>query len=138
MYWSAERSPDSESSPMPRKKIKKIVQFTEVGVLSLLILITGSAYCESEQIKPMLTPLPARQLELLKLVRQECGSCHGLYMSGGLGSPLTPEAIKEKPTAMLTDIILFGRKGTAMPPWESFLTRTEAEWIIQKLLKGLP
>jgi cytochrome c55X len=34
--------------------------------------------------------------------------------------------------------ILFGRPGTAMPPWKNFLNEEEAAWIVQNLQKGFP
>jgi cytochrome c55X len=30
-------------------------------------------------------PDAARQHELIRMVRQDCGSCHGLHLTGGLG-----------------------------------------------------
>lgn len=83
-------------------------------------------------------PLPARQAVLLNLVRHDCGSCHGLTMAGGLGLPLSPEVLKEKPREMLSETILRGRPGTPMPPWQDFLTEEEAGWIVDLLLKGMP
>lgn len=85
-----------------------------------------------------IVPVPARQAELLNLVRQDCGSCHGLTLAGGLGLPLTPEALKGKSAEALTETILHGRGGTPMPPWKPFLTEAEAAWIVDTLLKGLP
>ena len=35
-------------------------------------------------------PSAERQREIVHLVRQDCGSCHGMTFQGGLGSPLTP------------------------------------------------
>ncbi|MBI5438434.1 MAG: cytochrome c [Nitrosomonadales bacterium] len=84
------------------------------------------------------SPSPPRQAELLNLVRQDCGSCHGLRLNGGLGLPLTPAALDGKSPDALKDAILHGRNGTAMPPWNPFLTEDEARWIVQMLLKGLP
>ena len=83
-------------------------------------------------------PLPARQAELLNLVRQDCGSCHGLRLEGGLGLPLTPRALKGKSPEALKETILHGRGGTPMPPWNPFLTEAEAGWIVDMLMKGLP
>lgn len=83
-------------------------------------------------------PAPARQAELLNLIRQDCGSCHGLRLEGGLGLPLTPQALREKPAEALKQTILHGRGGTPMPPWGPFLTEAEAGWIVETLLKGLP
>lgn len=81
---------------------------------------------------------PARQAELLNLVRQDCGSCHGLRLEGGLGLPLTPQALRGKSPEALKQTILHGRGGTPMPPWNPFLTEAEAGWIVEILLKGLP
>lgn len=81
---------------------------------------------------------PKRQGELLSLIRQDCGACHGLRLTGGLGPPLLPESLRDKPVDTLQQTILFGRPGTPMPPWRPFLTDTEAQWIVQTLLKGLP
>jgi len=103
----------------------------------LLSLYSGYASCESG-MNDSDTPTLGRQLELQNLINQECGSCHGLHMNGGLGLPLTPDALTGKPVEALRDTILYGRQGTAMPPWKPFLTRAEAEWIVQILLEGLP
>jgi cytochrome c55X len=81
-------------------------------------------------------PPEARQKELGHLVRQDCGSCHGMTMAGGLGLSLRPEALRDKPKESLVATILYGRPGTAMPPWKPFLTEAEAEWIVETLLKG--
>lgn len=83
-------------------------------------------------------PESARRTELLRMVRQDCGSCHGLTMKGGLGPPLVPAAIAERDPDLLRATILAGRRGTAMPPWRAFLTEAEAGWIVEQLAKGLP
>ena len=83
-------------------------------------------------------PSSARQTELLNLLRQDCGSCHGMRLTGGLGLPLTPEALKDKSPEALIQTVLYGRSGTPMPPWNPFLTEAEAGWIVDILLKGLP
>lgn len=80
----------------------------------------------------------ARQAELVTLVRQDCGSCHGLTLKGGLGPALLPETLKDKPADSLKSVILQGRPHTAMPPWQRFLSEAEAEWIVFKLQKGFP
>lgn len=79
-----------------------------------------------------------RQGELVRLVRQDCGSCHGMRLTGGLGPALTPEALKGKPAAALVSTILLGRPGTPMPPWKNFLSESETEWIVEGLQKGFP
>lgn len=83
-------------------------------------------------------PNAARRGELITLVRQDCGSCHGLTLKGGLGPALLPETLKDKPVDSLTSTIMQGRPGTAMPPWHRFMTEAEAEWIVTNLKKGFP
>lgn len=83
-------------------------------------------------------PSPERRAELLYLVRQDCGSCHGLRMEGGLGLPLTQQALKGKDRDGLAITIFQGRPGTTMPPWSPFMTEAEAGWIVDMLMKGLP
>lgn len=77
-----------------------------------------------------------RKQQLTHLVKQDCGSCHGMTLKGGLGPALLPENIKDKPMLFLQNTILYGRPGTAMPPWKSLLTEQESLWISQQLKKG--
>lgn len=81
---------------------------------------------------------PSRQQELVRLVRHDCGSCHGLTLMGGLGPALLPANLRDKPKESLVATILFGRPGTPMPPWRTFVTETEAEWIVERLLQDFP
>lgn len=106
-----------------------------IGTLSLLVFLPVRA---EQTFADASAPAPARQVELLTLVRQDCGSCHGLRMEGGLGLPLSPLALREKPPEALKQTILHGRRDTAMPPWRPFLSEGEAGWIVEVLLKGLP
>lgn len=108
-----------------------------IGALALLLACSGIAW-GSATGETVTAPSPARQAELLNLVRQDCGSCHGLRFEGGLGVPLTPATLKGKSVDALRDTILYGRAGTPMPPWKPFLTEAEAAWIVQLLMKGLP
>lgn len=83
-------------------------------------------------------PTPARRAELVDFVRQDCGACHGLTLSGGLGPSLQPAALAGKDPEVLGYVILNGRRGTAMPPWKPFLTEAEARWIAETLKQGFP
>jgi len=83
-------------------------------------------------------PSAERQRELTRFVRQECGFCHGLKLTGGLGAPLTAAALADKPREALEDTILYGRTGTAMPGWTPHLSESDARWIVAELLKGFP
>ncbi len=81
-------------------------------------------------------PARERQDQLLSLLRQDCGSCHGLTMKGGLGPPLLPQFLSGKNDDDLVDAILNGRDGTPMPPWNPFLSESEARWLVGVLKKG--
>lgn len=83
-------------------------------------------------------PAPERRAQLAELVRQDCGSCHGLTLKGGLGPSLEPAAVADKDSEQLSFVILHGRRGTPMPPWRAFLTEDEARWIVEALKQGLP
>jgi cytochrome c55X len=78
----------------------------------------------------------ARQQALRHLLAQDCGSCHGLTLQGGLGPPLTRAALTGKSPEMLRAVILHGRPGTPMAPWRSFLTEQEAGWVVEVLMQG--
>jgi cytochrome c55X len=78
----------------------------------------------------------ARQQALRYLLAQDCGSCHGLTLQGGLGPALTREALAGKSPEMLRAVILHGRPGTPMPPWQPFVSEAEAAWLVQQLLEG--
>ena len=70
---------------------------------------------------------------LRHLVRHDCGSCHGLRLTGGLGPALTPDAIAGRPAAWLRAVILNGVPGTAMPGWRGVVNEDEAARIATML-----
>ena len=94
--------------------------------LAALMAIALPAHAE-------VTPERAETLE--HIVIQDCGSCHGLTMKGGLGSPLTPAALAHAEPEGLATIILDGVPGTAMPRWRPVLSEDDALWIAD-YLKG--
>jgi cytochrome c55X len=75
-------------------------------------------------------------VKLSNLVRQDCGSCHGLTLQGGLGKPLTAEHLAPWDRDQLAHIILDGVPGTPMPGWRPLLTEAEAGWIANVLKQG--
>ena len=101
-------------------------------VVVLTLLLAGSA------VVALAEPTPARQKELIHLVRQDCGSCHGMTLQGGLGPALLPANLADKPAESLVATIVHGRPGTPMPPWHRFLAEDEARWIVAKLMAGFP
>ena len=82
------------------------------------------------------TPDVARQRELLALLHQDCGSCHGMRLTGGLGPALTPEKLRARPAESLAATIVSGRPGTAMPPWRRFVSEEEARWLVARMVSG--
>ena len=98
------------------------------GGVALAITVAGVSAGEIDE---------QRARELQHLLVQECGSCHGLQLTGGLGPPLTPDALEDRGDIGLKAVILHGVPGTAMPPWKGLLTEEEAEWLVDFLREGL-
>jgi cytochrome c55X len=73
---------------------------------------------------------------LTELLRQDCGSCHGITLTGGLGPSLRPEAISGKSDEALARIVLDGVPNTPMPPWRGLLSEAEVKWLITALRSG--
>ena len=94
-------------------------------------LLTGTASATDN-----MTLSDTRKAELTRLVRQDCGSCHGMTLKGGLGKPLLPENLAGYDAPALASIILNGIPGTPMPPWQELLSHKDARWIAQSLKNG--
>ncbi len=108
---------------MPRSRVALL------GLVPFLILAAGST--------PADEPSPERRAALHNLLVQDCGSCHGLTMRGGLGPALLPETLAGKPASYLQATILYGRPGTPMPPWRPFLSDADAAWMVATLQRGI-
>lgn len=76
-----------------------------------------------------------RQSELVRLVHQDCGSCHGMTLKGGLGPDIRAVRLAGSDPAALAAIILDGVPGKPMPPWRPLLSEADAMWIANYLLK---
>ena len=98
------------------------------GFAALALLCLAPAFARAQ------TP----RAKLVALVRQDCGSCHGLTLKGGLGPALLPRTLAGKSAEGLAAIILDGVPGTPMPPWRGELSPQDAHWIAQKLKEGFP
>jgi len=106
---------------------------TAIGAAVLApLLASGAAMAAPDD------PSPQRRQQLVHMVRQDCGACHGLRLTGGLGPALTPTALRDWTPEGITATILNGRPGTPMPPWRSFVSEAEAQWIARSLLAGFP
>jgi cytochrome c55X len=101
-----------------------------------LALLLSAPVVMAESTVP--APSAERRQQLVHLVRQDCGSCHGMTLQGGLGPSLRPEALRDKPVDSLVATIYSGRSGTPMPPWHRFLSEAEVRWIVEQLLLGFP
>lgn len=104
--------------------------------LGLALLIGAAAPAPAQA--PGAAPAAPRQAELVRIVRQDCGSCHGMRLTGGLGPALTREALADRPLESLVAVILHGRPGTPMPPWRALLGEADAQWIAAQLQRGFP
>ncbi|MEA1890410.1 MAG: cytochrome c [Pseudomonadota bacterium] len=99
-----------------------------------LLLLSQAVYA----IQATSTELPQqRRAELHNLLLQDCGSCHGMTLKGGLGPALTPDALADKPREFIEHTIREGRSGTPMPPWKNILTRDEIHWLVDTLYSGI-
>jgi cytochrome c55X len=74
-----------------------------------------------------------RQQQIIYLLHQDCGSCHGMRLTGGLGPSLVPELMLQRPDAYLRAVISDGIPDTAMPPWANILKPEEINFIIAQL-----
>lgn len=100
----------------------------------ILLLLASTVMVSSAQSADITA---ARQTELLYLLKQDCGSCHGMTLKGGLGPALLPESLAGKPEQLLVTAILDGREGTAMPGWKAMLNKDDARWLTQQLQRGV-
>jgi len=119
--------------------ISKLACFSKAILLVFLIVPNQSQANDShinEGHADKETLSNARQNELTHLVKQDCGSCHGMTLKGGLGPALLMENLQDKPILFIQNTILYGRSGTAMPPWKTLLTEQEALWIAEQLKQG--
>jgi cytochrome c55X len=100
------------------------------AALLVTLLVAQAATAQSVPV--------TRQIELVRMVRQDCGSCHGMRLTGGLGPALTRDALAEKPPSAMAATIFHGRPGTPMPGWRAMINEAEALWIAEQLAAGFP
>ena len=80
----------------------------------LLSFITALSMTSLLSIPPVSADESIDRRQLEHLLLQDCGSCHGLRLTGGLGPAITPEALAGKPRDSLIATVTHGRPGTAM------------------------
>ncbi len=98
--------------------------------VSLVVLLCAAASSAQADVSV------ARATELGELLQHDCGSCHGLRLTGGLGPPLTPRALASRSSAALTAVIRDGVPGTAMPPWRALLSDSDIDHLVSVLRRG--
>ncbi|MHC8351287.1 c-type cytochrome [Pseudomonas sp. RT4P38] len=96
-------------------------------ILAALLLICATAVADAQ-----------RQAQLEHLLTQDCGACHGLHLTGGLGPELTRAALAGKSRDNLIATVTQGRPGTAMPGWAPLLSPDDIRWLVDFLLQGYP
>lgn len=111
----------------------QVLERVAVAAAALLMLAVPAAYADSRADAPS----KSRQSELLYRLRQDCGSCHGYTLKGGLGPSLLPAALRGKDDDTLVHVILYGMPGRPMPPWKFEVSRDEAFWLVRTMKKGL-
>ena len=100
------------------------------GIIFLAFITMATA--QSTIAEPL---SPGRANELERLVRQDCGSCHGMTLKGGLGPDIRGTALSGSDPETIAQIILDGVPGTPMPPWRPLMSEADARWIANYLLK---
>ena len=118
-------------------KFKKQLIVKAPLLFFFLLVFSLSVYAEQSQGEQKKRPDANRQKELTYMVQQDCGSCHGMTLKGGLGPSLQVQRMSVLPKQYLMDAITHGRKDTPMPPWGPLLTQGEIQWIVEQLQAGL-
>jgi len=103
---------------------------TGPGLLCLLLAVLSCLPVCADQ------PETTREQALKNLLLQDCGSCHGMRLTGGLGPALTPAALAGKPRERLLATIRDGRPGTPMPPWGPLMPERDIAWLVDYLLQA--
>jgi cytochrome c55X len=111
--------------------ISAIATSSALTVSTLMMSINSHAEANFD------TPNDQRQQELIHLLKQDCGSCHGMTLKGGLGPALLPANLVDKPDHVLVGVIKYGRETLAMPAWDGILNTAEIEWLVAQLKKGI-
>ncbi len=132
------------------KQNKLIGHFSIVSSLIYLVITVSiflfsaesSAYSKSATSvqNSQSTDLELNQQEkdsLIYLLKQDCGSCHGLTLQGGLGPALLKKNLTDKPASYLESVITYGRPGTPMPPWGNILSQSQIKYLAEYLLSDV-
>ena len=102
------------------------------------LVLAATCLCLLPPAFAQAAPDAARQRELVRMVRQDCGSCHGMRLTGGLGPALDARRLAAWPLESLVATIHQGRPGTPMPGWAPLLSLADSRWIALQLQRGFP
>ena len=112
-------------------------EIRKIAITAIIGLIHLSSHADLIGVNNANNPLSSKRIDELKyLVKQDCGSCHGMLFKGGLGPALLPKNLSSLTNKQVADIILYGMPATAMPPWQGILSMQEAMWIARSLKTG--
>lgn len=98
-----------------------------------MVCLTGTTAQSTQSTEPVSAQ---RQQELMYLLHQDCGSCHGMTLKGGLGPSLLPADLAGKPASYLREVIANGVPEKAMPPWKNILQPQEIDFLVQRLTRA--
>jgi nitrite reductase (NO-forming)/hydroxylamine reductase len=73
-------------------------------------------------------------MDFAKVFEKECQGCHGPIHQGGVGSDLRPAVLKKKSREFLAEVIMNGRKNSAMPAWKESFSKDDAAGMIDWLM----
>jgi nitrite reductase (NO-forming)/hydroxylamine reductase len=72
-------------------------------------------------------------MDVEKVFERECQGCHGPNHEGGVGSDLRPAVISKKNAYTLSETILNGKPGTAMPEFKEKFSKGDADKMVDYL-----
>lgn len=107
--------------------------FRVVSLIKYLPLVTLGLLLSAALQADTPTVDQQRRMELAYLLKHDCGSCHGMQLKGGLGPPLLPKNLENKPDLYLKHVISQGMPGTAMPPWGPLLSEADIDYLVYLL-----
>lgn len=100
-------------------------------LLGLVLLLPQAASAADVHAAIHAASVDPERLETL--LYQDCGSCHGMTLRGGLGPALPRDRMRTFDRDALAHIILHGIPGSAMPGWAALLSEAEARWLADHL-----
>ena len=126
--------PDCTTRSRRARRPKRWVETRAARLMAITLVAMSSATAAVADTAP--AHAAPNRAKLIDLVRQDCGSCHGLTLKGGLGRPITSQALAGFDADTLALIVLDGLPGTPMPPWRPLITEAEAAAIADILKRG--